>query len=246
MEIDADYCSLEIRNFIKDTEPYKIYHANNITVYAYRLPGGGNPAKEASSIYSWLCNLLGLDDEEEEEGNIKEVIIWLTPFEKEWDGMEPIGPAQINSGVYDYAKKTIHIWRAQEWRYVLIHEYLHALGFDHGLSGPLAEAWVTFAALFFYCVYVSEGSDSLTQCWARQYAHTELLARRLLSLDKKIRGPTQWYVLMAFQAMPRSTTAAYHSIMTQNRDRLRKPSKRIRSMDLLHEDYPLSLRFVKT
>jgi len=57
------------------------------------------------------------------------LIIYLTPFKKEFE-REILKPININSGVTEGMNKIL-IFREEEWTKVMIHELIHAYGFDN-------------------------------------------------------------------------------------------------------------------
>lgn len=62
------------------------------------------------------------------------IVLWWTPLKKRWspESTELLGPCQVNSGQTSFSdsRRSISIWRYQEWSKIWIHELLHALNWD--------------------------------------------------------------------------------------------------------------------
>lgn len=195
------FCSPEILAFIGSfkSAPNKKLEATDIRVHVYDFTGKRHDlvdaCKEAVGIWRWLSEVTGL----RKRRRRLSVAIWFTPFPKLYHGTGKIGYKEINSGEYDPKLHRVTIWRHQDWRYVLMHEYLHALRFDRNLPFPEDEAWVTASALWFHTMY--RGGS-----WRKQYKHSETLARKILSLRPSMRGSGRWYIVMAFHMMHRDAS----------------------------------------
>lgn len=263
MERDNEFCPHYIRTYINANEaisPFVLLENDVVRIQLQDLRKENNKnvqeselkqaATQALQAWQWLQEMLHGRKEDPKKGGgggaggtkKLSVKIWWTPFEKQWDGINKIGTC-INSGSFDRKQNEILIWRHQDWFYVLLHEYLHAQKFDMGLPFPFDESWVTFAGLFFHTLYMSEGEQDLACKWHSQYHRMERLARQVLSLEFKKRGTAQWYVIMAFQVMPRSENEAFRIITEQDRTKLFRTLKTIRSLPITLDDFPFSLCF---
>jgi hypothetical protein len=139
------------------------------------------------------------------------VIIYLTPFKKEFSG-DILQPININSGVTEEMKRIL-IFREEEWTKVLIHELIHAYGFDkyQFIKNPLVmgddildEAITEFYAILLHSKWISIVSEIDYKSILRyEIAFSILQSLKLLSFlkiknnedfisfkDKKIRMDT--------------------------------------------------------
>ncbi len=243
------FCPLEIIKYIESQPVIKSKSITmpHISMHVYNFSSSLKDdveaaAKEAIGIWNWLAEITTKKSSSDAKQALS-VSIWFTPFPKKWNNPQgKIGCKEINSGQYDPTNHSITIWRFEDWRYVLMHEYLHALQFDQDMQFPLDEAWVTFAGLFYHTVYRCEAVEEIKASWHKQYRHLEKMARHMISLSPSLRGSAQWYILMSFQMMPSDAQVAAR-LLEQNQG----PSRRdqLKPLTPLNiTEWPFSLRLV--
>lgn len=103
-----------------------------------------------------------------------------------WDGRSTITHEQVNSGMAVYGKKTIYIWRKQEFQKVLLHELFHAFELDHQSSYPsgnfLFEGVTEFWAIVLYSIYRSPRQEDIQAIWESQMSWSREQAEKLVGV----------------------------------------------------------------
>jgi len=101
------------------------------------------------------------------------IMIWLTPFPLEWceHQQQEIGPCQVNSGETHTQKEsiTIRIYRMESLLRTVIHELLHACGWDRLVLSSEDhryesenESLIEGCARILHCFWIAQNLDSPT------------------------------------------------------------------------------------
>lgn len=125
--ISSRFLPTEIEKEIKDYPKLLSVRVDNLDYYFY---GKNQDSKYLLKIIKSLSMVNNyLKEETKNSSKIIKIIIYLSPFKKEFTG-DYIKPININSGLTQNQEK-IFIFREEEWTKVLIHELIHAYAFDN-------------------------------------------------------------------------------------------------------------------
>lgn len=122
------------------------------------------------------------------------VYLWLQDDPRQISASEWPSRRTVNGGWTIPNSKTVYVYRAEEWERVLIHELIHALGWDwvmpstplpcwnvEGTFAPhLFESWTELYAEWLYCAWFNIP-------WEFQRKHQHAQAVQVLS-----RAPSKW------------------------------------------------------
>jgi len=149
-----------IEDEIKDYPKIISVRIDNLDCYVYGNDKNKKYILKILKSLSVINNLLKTETKKEDK--IITVIIYLSPFKKEFKG-DIIKPININSGLTENQER-IFIFREEEWMKVLIHELIHAYVFDnykfiknHLIDGDdyLYEAITEFYAVILHSMWIS-------------------------------------------------------------------------------------------
>jgi len=125
--ISSKFLPEEIENEIKTYPKILSVRVDNLDYYFY---GKGQDKKYLLKIIKSLSIINNyLKVATKKESKIIKIVIYLSPFKKEFSG-EIVKPVNINSGLTQNQEK-IFLFREEEWTKVLIHELIHAYSFDN-------------------------------------------------------------------------------------------------------------------
>lgn len=200
------FCPPQILDYINTRAPINKVHFKFVHLYSYDSQQPIEAVEEAARLAVHLWTRFGIRKEKEPS-----VAIFWTPFPKLYQtggAGRKLTKDNINSGE-TYAQRYVTIWRYQDWKKVLLHEYLHVLGYaKHLPSTKWEEAWTEAAALVLYAKYFHKD-------WRAQYEHTRALAFQILAwIPEQDRGPAEWYILLpALVILSPSLQTSYRRIL---------------------------------
>ena len=186
------------------TLPSQAYDGNSYTILIWGHPPKEIP-QEAIHLLTWLGAPPGF-----------QVYLFWREDPRNAKAEEPLNPKNVNGGFAVPGIPKVYIYRSEEWDRVLLHECIHALGWDwpefpiqscwklspsSKLMPTLFEAWTELFAEWLWCLWYSPSSDTTGQTWQIQRKWQDQQALQVLARHtgvwKESTNVFAYYVLKA-------------------------------------------------
>jgi len=184
--------------------PSNAYDGNSYTILIW---GNAVPkiAQQAIHMLTWLGAPAGF-----------QVYLYWRNDPRHAEANEKLTPGNVNGGFAVPGISKIYIYRSEEWDRVLLHESIHALGWDwpefpiqpcwklsssSKLMPTLFEAWTELFAEWLWCLWYAPPSDTTGTTWIKQRKWQNMQALQVLARADPVWNETTnvfaYYVLKA-------------------------------------------------
>lgn len=180
------------------------YDGNSYTILIWGKSPTAIP-QEAIRLLTWLGAPAGF-----------QVYLFWREDPRTANAKEPLNANNVNGGFAVPGISKVYVYRSEEWDRVLLHECIHALGWDwpefpiqpcwklhpsSKLMPTLFEAWTELFAEWLWCLWHSSPSDTTGKTWKQQRTWQDQQAVQVLARHKGVWKETTnvfaYYVLKA-------------------------------------------------
>lgn len=186
------------------------------TLYAHAYDGNGytiliwgdapkTVPEQAIQMLTWLGAPKGF-----------QVYLFWRDDPRDAEADEPLSPENVNGGFAVPGISKVYVYRSEEWDRVMLHECIHALGWDWAnfpiqpcwnlpssskLMPTLFEAWTELFAEWLWCLWYAPPEDTKGDTWKQQRSWQDQQAIHVLARYKGVWNETTnvfaYYVLKA-------------------------------------------------